>query len=182
MRKQVQSPTSHGAKLGSPVRGEPEGRRDGATVAEPPWQASPRGAREEPEGAVAGPAGRAARGTGGRQPEESGESEGPVVPRAGAGEPGGLDKQKLSALDLFSPPVTRGNIIGKKRIKSDTSRVPVGGGGTSGGRQTVLGWLSVASELKPAIQSSGVLHLVFTSPRLNCLRSSSSPPPSFVRA
>ena len=156
MRKQLQSPTSHGAKLGSPVRrrarGEPE---------ESP-KASPRGARGEPEGS------RASRG---RQPWTR-----------EPGSPGGFCQQKLSALDLFSPPVTRGNIIGKKRIKSDTSRVPVGGGGTSGGRQTVLGWLSVASELKPAIQSSGVLHLVFTSPRLNCLRSSSSPPPSFVRA
>ena len=159
------------------MAGEPEGSPRGArgepSLTRQPWR-SRRGRRTE--GPVAGS--RKSPGS----PREAELDEAAVVPRAGAGEPGGLDKQKLSALDLFSPPVTRGNIIGKKRIKSDTSRVPVGGGGTSGGRQTVLGWLSVASELKPAIQSSGVLHLVFTSPRLNCLRSSSPPPPSFVRA
>ena len=200
MRKQLQSPTSHGAKLGSPVRrrarvgtrGEPEGKPEGSprrargkpegAVAEPPWRSrrggatvadnrgrvavteSPwrshrgRRARGEPEGSPRGAGSR------GRQPWQanrraSGESEGSRASRGRQpwtrepvpGSPGGFCQQKLSALDLFSPPVTRGNIIGKKRIKSDTSRAPVGGGGTSGGRQTVLGWWFGASALAPTV-------------------------------
>ena len=172
MRKQVQSPTSHGAKLGSPVRGEPEGRRDGATVAEPPWQASPRGAREEPEGAVAEPPWQANRGTRGRQPEESGESEGSRASRGRQpwyrepvpGSPGGLTSRNYQLWTCSHPPSPEAISL----EKNGSSPTPVGPPWVVVGRVVVdrQSWGGCRLPLSLSQPSSLVVSSTWYSPRL----------------
>ena len=213
MRKQLQSPTSHGAKLGSPVRrrarvgtrGEPEGKPEGSprrargkpegAVAEPPWRSrrggatvadnrgrvavteSPwrshrgRRARGEPEGSPRGAGSR------GRQPWQanrraSGESEGSRASRGRQpwtrepvpGSPGGLTSRNYQLWTCSHPPSPEAISL----EKNGSSPTPVEPPWVVVGRVVVdrQSW-GGGSEHQPWLQqSSGVLHLVFTSPRL----------------